>query len=666
MKPAPITKLEYTLLAAVMLWAAVLREVELDRPLFWVDEAESTINALTILDHGYPVDHYLGIPIFENTLTRPWPESAEYEFKDSSYSDKGVAIYHGWLPLYAIAGSLKAFGVVPDPAPPDPREHVPAVRHDDRDIRRITVAARAPAVVFGMIFLILLFVTGREMGGRGVGWAALLVAALGERTIDISREARYYSATILLGLACCLMIWRMLHRGRWRDFVIGGVVFALLFFTHTVSFLVAGVAFALASIPQLRKPAFIGKASVCGAIIVAAAAPWAVMSGFLAQTSEIPKAWPHLKFPDDYLLFPFDRPPTLILFGAGFTALLLADLLRGRLPARFVEPFAGRRGVLYFLGMWVVLGYLAFVFVMPAASFVAKRMTLPMLGPGILLAALIFSALAQMAVGRPSRLVTFATPALFLGFMVLVRGLTPLPTDRATNTSHNMQYVIDWLRDRTFNPGTRFYATPNKHLVLSVYTGIPVQAVAPVRKQFLDEYDRDIVIVEAELLYQPPGVQPVLAAAAGAGQLITDQRALELSWGVTYKAIVETTAKHFIDIDPRPETVPLPPYLRPLLEEQPDFTASWVSEHFNPIVHCPAMFRGFELRDYVRWWPVYFYRFVNPLDRLGPKLNYLARAQRGKVWVLPVGWRVYRSPPPAASALPDIASTAPAPETDAP
>src|SRR5437764_10235894 len=78
------------------------------------DEAESALNALTILESGVPRGEYLGIPIYENVLTEPWPGNAEYEFRDSSYSDRGVSIYHGWLPLYSMAASFKVFGVPPD------------------------------------------------------------------------------------------------------------------------------------------------------------------------------------------------------------------------------------------------------------------------------------------------------------------------------------------------------------------------------------------------------------------------------------------------------------------------------------------------------------------------------------------------------------------------
>src|SRR5690349_16267999 len=81
------------------------------------DESESSINALTILQHGVPMDRYLGIPIFENTLTEFSPDDPEYEFRDSSYSRRHVAIYYGWVPLYCMAASLKAFGIKPDEPP---------------------------------------------------------------------------------------------------------------------------------------------------------------------------------------------------------------------------------------------------------------------------------------------------------------------------------------------------------------------------------------------------------------------------------------------------------------------------------------------------------------------------------------------------------------------
>src|SRR5438093_5779535 len=78
----------------VLLVAAgiLLRSWNLGSPVLFHDEAESAINALTILEHGAPTDRYLDPPVYENTLTQPWPDSVEYEFKDTSYSNRGLAM----------------------------------------------------------------------------------------------------------------------------------------------------------------------------------------------------------------------------------------------------------------------------------------------------------------------------------------------------------------------------------------------------------------------------------------------------------------------------------------------------------------------------------------------------------------------------------------------
>jgi len=61
--------------------AFAFRLAYIDANPFSVDEAESSINALTILQHGYPTDTYLGLPIYENISTQPWPGNPEYSFR---------------------------------------------------------------------------------------------------------------------------------------------------------------------------------------------------------------------------------------------------------------------------------------------------------------------------------------------------------------------------------------------------------------------------------------------------------------------------------------------------------------------------------------------------------------------------------------------------------
>jgi len=91
--------------AAIILLGLGLRISWMNKTALWCYEAESSINALTIIGTGIPGWKYVGFPIVKNTLTKTWDENPEYEFRDSTYSDRGVVVYHGCLPLYTIAAS---------------------------------------------------------------------------------------------------------------------------------------------------------------------------------------------------------------------------------------------------------------------------------------------------------------------------------------------------------------------------------------------------------------------------------------------------------------------------------------------------------------------------------------------------------------------------------
>ena len=106
------------------------------------------------------------------------------------------------------------------------------------------------------------------------------------------------------------------------------------------------------------------------------------------------------------------------------------------------------------------------------------------------------------------------------------------------------------------------------------------------------------------------------------------------------------TAADVPDTHPRPQEITLPDYLRPVAAESESHTARWMAQQVAPVQKFPAMFRGYEgeVRNHLDWWPVYFYRFVDPPSRMHANLNYRERVSRGTAWVLPIGWRVFYSP----------------------
>ena len=491
MLPPRATRLEVAALVAVLTVGVGLRARDLGCTPFWVDEAESTINALTILQHGYPVDRYLGLPLYENTLVQPWPEHPEYEFSDLSYSTRGVAVYHGWLPLYAIAGSLALAGIEPDE-----ETTTLSVRHSTAEMRRLTVAARLPAVVFGVLFLSLLYWAGTVMGGRETGWSALLLGAFSQHYISLATHARYYSATLAVAVASGLAIWLMATRGRWRHFLLGGLLLVVLFHTHLMSF-VAACGFCAVVVPfaaQGRRTA--RRLALTATVVIVGIAPWMILTRFVEQSARIPMAWSLEPFPSVLADIIFKAHTLSVPIFLGLIWFLFGGRSRKGLIARLKEaPGLALGRMILFLAAWLIIGFLAATALVPAASYFHHVYTLILVPPGILMAAAIIGAASR---SLSPRYVLPLSATMVAGLLIVSGNLPSLRARECGWVPENYATIetVEQLRARSFEPDTKLYAFPSHQLILSVYTGLPIQSIAPVRKSFIDSYPGRLVMVE--------------------------------------------------------------------------------------------------------------------------------------------------------------------------
>jgi len=579
-----------------------------------------------------PTDSYMGLPIYENVLKHPWPDHPEYEFKDDSYSARGVAVYHGWLPLYSVAAAFNLAGIQPDPPG---NTHV---IHSQEEMDYRTAIARVPAVVYSVFFMVFLYLAGRAMYGEDAGWAALVVGAFSASCVQFGRQARYYSATVALGAGCCLCVWQMHKRGRWMDYIFGGCLFSLLFHTHLLTFFILGGVCLLVLPGILRQPKAILKLIVFGGIQMLAILPWFIYTGFLSHASDIPKAWKTMIFPNDLLTYPMEQLPFAMAAIIGMIGLILAIVLRNRLPERFTQPFFEYRTAWCFLATAAIIGYLAFWFLIPAASFFSSRITLALVWSGVLFGAILFATIARLVLPKYS---VVLAPALYLGFVWFCGSVVNpfTPAGKVTNFS----YLMDWMRWQDFKPGTRFYATPNEHLPLTFYTGIGVQSVAPVRKAFLDTYPGDVVVVEMSGWYYPMTPDRVEKWAQRSRVEMSRQEAVKWSSALSTQLIREDLEARGIEVFP-PMDSPIPPFARRALKDQRLKTKQFWKVDYDAARENPAIFRGYELRDFTDWWPIFFYRFVHPEERMREKLNYHDRVNRGRARVFSSGWVVYISP----------------------
>jgi hypothetical protein len=637
---------EFLLLGVVIAAGLGFRWATLDATGLWCDEAESSINALTILQQGYPTDHYLGLPIYENTLVRKWPENSEYEFRDVSYSDKGVAIYHGWLPLYAIAGSFALHHIAPD-------EPSIEVKNTIEEWKRRTVAARLPSVLFGESFLVFAFLAGTALYGRDAGWISLLALTFNPWHGDLSRQARYYSAAVAISTGCCLMVWMMATERRWKDFVLGAFLFVLLFHTHLLSFVVACVMFGLLSpIIIYRNPKDFVKIAAFGSIVAAGTVPWFYLTDFYRQQSRIPRGWSQLSLPGDFLHFP-PAQPIMLAIPFLFVLIVLAVRASSRFPAGLTKPLLDSLPPLVFLSAWAACGYLLFLLFMPAASF--SRTSTSYWGPEHLIIPVITASLVRtltakfrrnsssavclpgdkvQSAGISPKVFTRQEPfprwAVAAGLLLMVQNAVEA-TPRYGTIWGDLSQIASGLRAINLKANTRLYASPNDHLVLTFYTGLPFQSIAPVRKSFLDRYPGDVVFVQRSI--SDPGLdalspEALQTAALRSGEKLPGPEAQRLSGLLSTLRYRQTVVRNVGGAPGLVEDVP--PFAVAALHRYEEETRKRAESTALDI-----MTRGFGVEEPWDWGEVFFYRFVNPDSRRGARLNYAARLRGATAWVLP-------------------------------
>ena len=624
------------MLLAVLVLGVWLRASHATSNSMWEDEAESSINAQSILLHGVPTDHFLGEPIYENIMVRLWPEHEEYEFKDLSYSDKGVAVYHGWLPLYSIAGSMKVFG-----QEPDQRTGSLTPQHSVESVVRRSVVPRVPAIVFSVAFMVLMFVLGRALGGPGAGWAALVYAAIAKKNVYYGAQARYYSLTLLLIAWCGWVLWRIMHRGWWRDYLLGACALVLLFHTHITSCLGMCVVGGL-TLPWHKAHALTWrKRGVLCLILLAGTLPWLWWTGFIDHTRGIPAAWRMEGFWDVVYRYLTHRPVELSLFVFGVAATGLASLMGRRIPQRLVEAFGAQKEVYLYLSMWAGVMFVTFTGCIPAASFFPTRLSLMIAVPCILLAAVVVSGLCMLISQRWSPVLA---PVVVLGMLAVTgRLFTAPPPPNQADPFDGPRTLIGYLEDADLPDDARLYGTPNNHLVRTYYTGLPIQSVGPVRKSYLDSYPGPIVLFRKTKYQPPPGVDEVLSAASKAGVVLDEAEARGWVERI-YSRVQREEVMGEVD-SVSPALAAIPDYLEPMVDRQRAETSAY-RERMSWNFSSALMFRGFKIRTSLDWWQTFQYRFVDMASRSGENVNYADRVRSAVAEALPRGrCMVYRCPP---------------------
>ncbi|MBV8892067.1 MAG: glycosyltransferase family 39 protein [Acidobacteria bacterium] len=612
----------------------------------WGDEAESSINALTILQKGVPADRYQGNLLFQDWMIRRWPDNPEFEFRDISFSDRHVVVYHGWLPLYSIALSFKLLGISSSPAP------MLRPQYDEAQRLRRTMAARLPSVLFGMLCIVGLYLAGCRLQGRETGLIAALLATYLAVNIFDSQTARYYASTAAGVTFCMWAALTMRQSARWRDFFIGGILFSLLFYTHMVAFAAACVMWAFVIAFRANQWRVIApKALLFVGVVAGLCTPWLIATDYFKFSAEIPKAWKMLNLPGDLIVvwllakeFGFIAAVGAMLAGAVF-------VLRGRVSPRLTEPFESYRTSFAFVYVWLVVSYIVFFFTMPPSSFAVSRLSPLLVPPALLFLAMVFCSVAAIFSKR-SVLAVAAIGAIAFVLMANWRhpdnvrlaklGLAE-PSDIVSPT-HYVDTAVEYLRTAPIDGTTKLYAPPDMDFILTFYTGMFVQNIAPVRKSYLDSYPGDIILFADGAFWRTGPLRPdrLLNAAQTVGEELSARKALDISCELSTLDFRSKQASNGLHVIPAAGSVPS--FAEGLWEEEQEQTPAWARNAWRWYPTQLPLFRKVELRDSSEWWLHYNYALVGPDQRrLHP--NYENRIHNATLTVPPCSdLVVYYSP----------------------
>jgi hypothetical protein len=190
--------------------------------------------------------------------------------------------------------------------------------------------------------------------------------------------------------------------------------------------------------------------------------------------------------------------------------------------------------------------------------------------------------------------------------------------------------VLDYLRASSIDRKTRLYAAPNDHLILSFYSGLPVQDITPVRKAYLNSYPGDIIYIDRSVSVET-GVltaEGIREAALRDGDKLSAEEAERWSVLLRTRDYRETMLKA-VSGGARQEVDQVPPFARQLLaahhRELPSVFAS---------SSLDLATRGFDIKSWTDWRNVLKYRFLGPEERSTVHANYADRLRGSDAVIL--------------------------------
>lgn len=458
---------KHYLLIIIIVIAIFFQFYNLHLPVMNTDEAEVYLASQSIFESGVPKGFY-NIPFYENAYVYK-SNSSMYEFAPTNYYKTDTVLRKGWLTYY-ITAFASLFG-------------------------NNEFILRFPFALISIVATFFFFRLNKLLFNRRTAYIASFLFAVSPSLLFYGRMVRYYSPMILLIILSTYFLLKALHEDKQKYFIGTALALALLFYTNIlifVSLILVFLIYLFIIKTKIRK-------SIIQSIILLLILilPWAFTSGFLWNLAKEPKSIVSASFAFQSITAGINNQGLLnIILYVGIILLVANIFFRKNIKKTFIYWNNKKSSQLIFIYL-IVMIILPWI-IAPTSSF-EEKLFLPLIPIALIVIARVFDSIMKLFKNKVFHY-TIVLIILVLTFSSVTvlgdKGHNSLPVSQIFNLEKDLMYehIEEIIQSQTDN--NLLILTTSNQFPMMFYTNYSAQIVWPVRKEFINNYDEELVIIE--------------------------------------------------------------------------------------------------------------------------------------------------------------------------
>ncbi len=466
------------ILIAIFILAILLNFFHLGQSTFGTDEAEIILASNNIFESGVPKGFYK-VPFYENAFHIE-SNSSMYEFKPTNYANSDLVIMKGWFTYYLTAFFL-LFG-------------------------KSEFWLRFPFALMSIFSLFMIYKLSELLFNKRTALIASFFFAVSPSILLYNRMLRYFSPLILLLLASSYFFIKAFKTEDRKYYLYGTIAFVLLFYTHILACFTLGIVLLVYRLITYKN---INKENLYSAGLFAIfTLPWILGVSFFKNIASQPKFFEFSNMVPNWFFFQsviasIANQGLLYLFlELGIIILLLNILFHKKIKDYFF--YWKNKDTNYFLLTFVVCFIFFPAIIAPFTGF-EERLFLPLLPFFIIIAAKIFESILKISKHKHYKIAIILLLIIFsfvhVDSIFGRKGHNFLEYSSIIQKQDNefISSIKTFLEENDVDNNTLILTT-SEHFPLLFYTDNVAQMVWPVRKDFINNYRDELIIIEKEPL----------------------------------------------------------------------------------------------------------------------------------------------------------------------